>query len=116
MKTTLKTIRDYYFNLEQNSSAVVCYMERPLSEHIQVFNAIFEHSIMEIEKPESPQQFQQLTAHFTDFLNEAFYDKAWACHDIHFHNNFRHYLACPMTCLSEIVETLDRIIQERFQN
>lgn len=38
----------------------------------------------------------------------------WRLHDCHFHTNFREYVNCPQTCISEIEECLDKILKENY--
>ena len=116
MKITLERIHKYYNDLESDPKTDTNYMLRPLHEHIHVFNSILEHSIVETIPMHDYNELQQNTAKLMDFLNENFHDKLWQCHDVHFHNNFSHFVACPSTCLNEIGECLQRIIQERFRN
>lgn len=35
----------------------------------------------------------------------------WKSHEHHFHANFECYVNCPMTCLGEIVEFLEKVIK-----
>lgn len=50
-------------------------------------------------------------------LNENFVSTqglCWRTHDHHFHIDFHRYVLCPVTCLYEIVEYLERLVKEKY--
>jgi hypothetical protein len=38
----------------------------------------------------------------------------WKSHDHHFHVDFHRYVLCPVTCLYEVVEYLNKLIKEMY--
>lgn len=116
MKLTLIKIRNYYKNLEDNPQIDTNYMLHPIREHMEIFNNITQQSIVETINLTSLTDLQMEVSKIRDFLDQNYHTMCWPCHDVHFHNNFSHYIGCPSTCLNEIVECLDRIIEERFRN
>jgi hypothetical protein len=38
----------------------------------------------------------------------------WKSHEHHFHTNFEQYVNCPVTCISEISEYLERTLKEMY--
>jgi hypothetical protein len=38
----------------------------------------------------------------------------WHSHDHHFHINFHQYVLCPVTCLYEIIEYIEKVIKEKY--
>jgi len=42
-------------------------------------------------------------------LTSEFFAHTWPTHDCHFHKSFKEYCNCPFTCLTELVDCIDKI-------
>jgi hypothetical protein len=48
------------------------------------------------------------------YLDDNYHEYAWPLHDVHFHTNFKAYVHCPFTCITEISVMLDKLVRTRF--
>lgn len=46
-------------------------------------------------------------------LNDNFWSNMYPAHDSHFHRSLEQYLNCPFTCLTEIVDCIEKIARKR---
>lgn len=54
-----------------------------------------------------------------DIINERFnqyHNLQWPSHLSHFHTNFKSYVSCPVTCLYEVIEFLEKLEKEIYGN
>jgi hypothetical protein len=95
--------------LDTNVEFIMNFLKQP-DKHFLIVEKFINDSIVKFFNPS--QTFVQLTERRNQvmgLLNDKWWHNTYPVHDQHFHNSFESFCNCPFTCMTEIIDCLDKI-------
>lgn len=84
----------------------------------ELIGSVLHHIEHSLEQINDCSIIDPAVSHNLDKLNilyQSHQQYCWVSHQHHFHTNFQEYINCPMTCIAEITEYLDKLTKEIYK-
>jgi hypothetical protein len=102
--------------LDDDYNFIMLFLNKP-SEHFHFIDLTIKQEISKQFSPESPNfettGFDMMNHRYDAIMNkinDQWWGKIYPAHETHFHKNFKDFCNCPTTCLTEILDCLDKIL------
>lgn len=80
--------------------------------HFTLFDNMLKHEISRLHDANKP--ISVMVDKYDQYMN-MLHDKWWGntypVHDSHFHKNFKEFCNCPFTCITEVVDCVNKVIR-----
>ena len=109
----LKILRSGIDNADSDPDACMLFWRNP-SQKVKLVQDMLGLAISKIDNTQDHEACINKTRDIMKWLDNHWQDTTWPCHEVHFHTSFNEYIACPYTCLNEIVTCIDKICERMF--
>jgi hypothetical protein len=97
--------------LDGNYDVIMRFLAKP-EEHFALIDLTLKHHISKHIDPELPITVMTLRYdQAMNLLHDHWWGNTYPLHDVHFHKSFEDYVNCPFTCLTEVIDCMDKILQ-----
>jgi hypothetical protein len=101
--------------LDDDYKFIMLFLAKP-HEHFNFIDLTIKQEISRQMTPESPNfetQYDAMQHRYDQIMNkiaDQWWGKIYPAHETHFHKDFKSFCNCPTTCLTEILDCLDKIL------
>lgn len=113
MKANLEMIHHIIEDTDAVGEKSLFFYNNPAARQ-KFITEILQFSVFKIQDTENPIEIQQKASEILTWLDKNFQEYAWPAHEVHFHTNFMQHCGCPFTCLNEISNIIEKLMNNKF--
>lgn len=95
--------------LDNDANFIMIFLSQP-EKHFHVVETTLKGTISKLFDTNKPMsELYQKYDSVVNLLNDKWWDHPYALHDHHFHKSFESFCNCPFTCLTEIIDVMNKV-------
>lgn len=107
----LRLVIEHLRKMDEDYRVVALFLARPDTHFSLVESTIKDKITATFDTKKSINALSARYDEVMNRINDQWWNNTYAVHDIHFHKDFKSYCNCQFTCLTEIIDCLDKIVQ-----